>query len=152
MARDALGEMGYGRLCDTSARYHLPSDMQQSVKEGASGDDDRLGMYLGTPDGAYAYYLFGLLLCHSNRLNQEFVGLVLPDVKVGCAVQHAAPFPDELAAVALCTGTPYSRTLRTVQHAELDGGSVCYQSHLAAQRIDLANNLSFGDAADSRIT
>jgi hypothetical protein len=39
----------------------------------------------------------------------------------------------------------------TVQHAELDSGGVDHAAHLAAQGVDLADNLPLGHAADGRI-
>ncbi len=83
--------------------------------------------------------------------NQNLFNLILPDVKVWCVFKNFAPGPNEFSSVALCTRTPHCRPFTTVQHTELDGCSVGNFSHVSAQCINLPYNLSFGNAADSRI-
>ena len=45
----------------------------------------------------------------------------------------------------------HSRTLGAVEHAELDSGGVRHPAHEAVQRVNLPNEMSFTQAADSRI-
>ena len=45
----------------------------------------------------------------------------------------------------------HGRSLGAVEHAELDGAGVDHLGHFAAQRVDLADDLSLGDAADGGI-
>jgi hypothetical protein len=62
-----------------------------------------------------------------------------------------APFPDKLSAITLGSRTPYGWPLAHVQHSELDGSSIRYQSHLTAKRVYLSDYLTFSDSAYSRI-
>src|SRR5260370_11404714 len=59
----------------------------------------------------------------------------------------------ELVELLVCLGARrvHRRALRLVEHAELDSAGVDALAHLAAEGIDLADNLSLGDAADGRV-
>ena len=139
----ALGEMRYGRLGDASARHHAPSDVHEAVQECPGRDHDAACPQLGAP---YRAHSGGAAV-----LNDELVGLVLPDVKPLRRVERRAPLPNELLAVALCPRAPHGRSLAAVEHAELDCRSVRYAAHLSAQRINLPYYLSFGYTAHGRI-
>jgi hypothetical protein len=45
----------------------------------------------------------------------------------------------------------HGRALGAVEHPELDAGGVDDLAHLAAEGIDFADNLAFGNAADSGV-
>ena len=75
----------------------------------------------------------------------------MPDVETVGVVEHGAPLPDELAAVALRPGTPYGRTFRAVEHAELYCRLVGDDAHVSAQRVDFAHYLAFGNSAYGRV-
>ena len=45
----------------------------------------------------------------------------------------------------------HGRALGAVEHAELDAGGVDDLAHLAAEGVDLADDLPLGDAADGRV-
>ena len=45
----------------------------------------------------------------------------------------------------------HGRALGAVEHAELDAGRVDDLAHLAAEGVDLADDLPLGDAADGRV-
>ena len=51
MTGDALCEICNGWFGNTSARYHLASDMHESIEEGASSDDHTFGVEFCAPDG-----------------------------------------------------------------------------------------------------
>ena len=140
---DALRKVVNGRFGASSAFYHLSSYMHQAVQECSCGDDDALGVELGSPDGFYADGL--------SVSNEQFVCLVLPDVEVVGMVEDGSPFPDKLSSVALGTGAPYGRTFADVEHSELDGGFIRYDTHLSAQCIDFAHNLSLGNTSDGGV-
>ena len=53
--------------------------------------------------------------------------------------------------VGLGTRRVHRWALGAVEHAKLDGGFVDNFAHLAAQRVDLADDLPLGDAADRRV-
>lgn len=54
-------------------------------------------------------------------------------------------------AVALRARSPDSRTLASIEHAELNHGEIGSSSHDSAECIDLADDGSFGDASNRRI-
>jgi len=70
-----------------------------------------------------------MFLPFAGRLEPELVGLL----------------------VTLGAGTTDAGSLGGVQHPELDSGGVGVDAHLAAQRIDLADDLSLGQAADGGV-
>jgi len=45
----------------------------------------------------------------------------------------------------------HRRPLGRVQHAELDAGRVGHPGHLAAERVDLADELPLGQPSDGRV-
>jgi hypothetical protein len=48
--------------------------------------------------------------------------------------------------------SPDGRTLSAVEHAKLDAGLVGDDAHQAAERVDLAHDLTFADPTDRGIT
>jgi hypothetical protein len=53
--------------------------------------------------------------------------------------------------VGLRAGRMHRRPLAAVEHAELDAGRIDCPTHFAAERIDLTDDLPFGNSADRRI-
>ena len=143
VACDALGEAGHGRFGYASAGQLVAPDVHQSVEEGSGGHHHASRVQFHAP---YSLYSNG-----SSVFHDQLACLILPDVEVGGIVEHRAPLPDELAAVALCTWAPYSGSLRTVEHAELDRRGVGDMSHLAAHCVNLAHDLSLGYSAHCRV-
>ena len=75
----------------------------------------------------------------------------LLDVQVGLGLQHFAHLQAVLLLVALRARRPHGRTARSVQQAELDADGVGDFAHDAAEGIDFADEVSFGNAADGGI-
>ena len=75
----------------------------------------------------------------------------LPYMKVGLVLQYIAPCPYELGTVALGAWAPHGGAFGAVKYAELYGGSVSDESHMAAKSIYLSDNLSFSYTSDGRI-
>ena len=151
---NALREVGYGRFCDTTSSHHLPSNVHQTVEEGACCDHHTSRIEFCAPDGAHADGSDSgvpVIVVLSSLFYEQFIGLVLPDVEIFGFIEMPAPFPDELPTVALGTGAPHGGSLSYVEHTELDGGGICHQSHLSAECIDLTHDLTFGNAADGRV-
>lgn len=140
---DGTGQERAGRFGASAALNLFASDVHQSVEEGAGRDDYAAGVELCAPYGAYAGYM--------ALLGEQLGHLVLPDVQVGGVFQNLAPFLDEAHAVALGARAPHGRSFGAVEHAELDGGAVGDQARESAQRIDFANNLALGNAADGGV-
>ena len=140
---DGFCQFVRSRFGHTSPGKHDSSDVHQPVQEGTGGDDDALGVEGAAPDGEDApNFAVGY---------QELPHGVLPDVEVGRVLQHLAPCPDELVAVALGAGAPHGRAFRAVQQTELDGCLVGHSSCPSAQSVYFANDLPLGYAADGRI-
>ena len=53
--------------------------------------------------------------------------------------------------VRLRTGAVHCGAFAAIEHAELDAGFIDNPAHFAAERVDLAHDLSLGDAADGRV-
>ena len=108
---DALGEVEHGWL-GASASWHLMlAHVHESVEECSGCYHYCLCSERDAPHRLYAHRL--------AVLYDQLAGFVLPDVEVVGAVELRAPFPDELAAVALRSRAPYCRSLSAVEHAEL---------------------------------
>ena len=88
---------------------------------------------------------------NSAVFNEDFRGFVLPDGQIFLRLQPAAPLLNKARAVALGARAPHGGTFRAVEHAELYGAGICHFACASAQRIYLADNLSFGNAADGRV-
>ena len=140
---DTFGEMVHRRFCTATAFHHFTTDMHQSIEESSCGNDYAFGFEFCTPNGSYA---------HSFTLfNEQFVGLVLPNVQIFSRIKCCSPCPNKLLSVALCTGTPHSRAFSDIQHAKLYGCFVSDKSHISAQSIDLSYDLSLGNSTHSGI-
>lgn len=59
----------------------------------------------------------------------------------------------ELVSLLVCLGsrTMHRRTFTAVEHAKMNARLVDNAPHLTAERVDLADDLPFGDATDSRV-
>ncbi len=82
---------------------------------------------------------------------EEVDDLGLPDVEVGDALEEF-PHADAVEGlVALGAGAPDGGAAGGIEQAELDAGLVGDLSHDAAEGVDLADEVSFGDAADGGV-
>ena len=143
--------MGHCRLGDTTTGYHFPSYVHQAVEESSCRHDNGFGTQLHAPDGLHSYHLLRLLLCHRNRLHQQLISLVLPDIEVVGMVQDTTPFPDKLPTVTLGTRAPHGRSFTAVKHSELDGCGIRHETHLSSKSVNLPHNLSFGNTTYGRV-
>ena len=118
--------------------------MHQRLEEGAGGQDDRAGRDTrrrpgngrprpGPPrpasDSTISWRSVRFSCRFDGQLGQELVGLL----------------------VALGAGAVHRRALAPVEQAELDRGRVGEHPHRAAERVDLADDLPLGHAADRRV-
>ena len=129
---DAVGGDGFGEsvgcgFCHTSAC-----------------EDDTFGPEGDVEQGGESGYF--------SVFDDKFAHGVLPDMQIGCIFEHFAPCPDKLVAVTLCARAPHGGAFRAVEYAELDGGTVGHQSHVAAQGVYFSYDLSFGNAAYGGVT
>ena len=77
--------------------------------------------------------------------------LRLLDEEVRLGFEHLAHLHAVERLVALRARRPHCRAARCVEQAELDAAGVGDLAHDAAQRIDLAHQVSLGDSADRRV-
>ena len=86
-----------------------------------------------------------------SLFDEQVVSRLLEDAQVVLAFHHAADLLPVQDAVGLGPGRAHGRPLARVQHPELDAGAVGGERHRAAQRIDLADQVTLADAADCRV-
>ena len=140
---DALGEAEAGRFGTASPRQLGAPDVHQSVEEGACREYHATGAQDDIKVCDYAR--------DTSVFHQQLFHLILPEAQAGCVLEHLAPRPDELSAVALGTRTPHGGPFRAVQHAKLDGGTVRDESHLPSKCVYLPDYLPLGNASDGWI-
>ena len=75
----------------------------------------------------------------------------LADVEAGLRFEHFAHFDAIELLVALGAGAPDGGTARGVEQAELDADGVGDFAHDAAERVDFADEMALGDAADGGV-
>ena len=76
---------------------------------------------------------------------------LLPDAEIRLLLDDALHFELVGLFVGLGPGAVHRRPLAAVEHAELDARGVDRAAHLAAERVDLADDLPLGHAADGRV-
>jgi hypothetical protein len=87
----------------------------------------------------------------ARGIQQQVLGGAFDDVEAAKLRQNRRHgLPVELA-VGLRPRAPHRRSLAAVQDAELDAGAVDGAAHDAVQRVDLAHQVAFGEAADRRV-
>jgi hypothetical protein len=77
--------------------------------------------------------------------------LALPHLEVRFALDRTLHRAAVAGAVALRTRGAYRRPARGIERLELDRGAVGVLAHLAAERVDLADQMALGGAADGRV-
>ena len=82
--------------------------------------------------------------------HQPFDNL-LPEREVGLGLDPVLHRELILLLIRLGPGRMHGRALGPVEHAELNAGGVDDLAHLAAERVDLADDLALGDTADGRV-
>jgi len=117
--------------------------VNQAVEEGARGQDDGASGDLRAAGEFYScgFAIIDLDACSLALDDYEVVNLLQPAPHLS-AVQIAVG----LSARGLDGGTPAA-----VQQAKLYSGRVDDLRHYAAESIDFANDVAFGDTADSGI-
>ena len=140
---ELVGEQGGGGFAEATSGEVDLSDVYSAVEEGAGGEDDFTG--------AKGLALLGDDASRVVIFHEDGGDEVLSEVEVGLVFEQLFPEEGELLFVALGSGAPHGRSFGTVEHTELDHGVVGDDAGHSAQGVDLADDLSFGDAADSGI-
>jgi transcriptional antiterminator Rof (Rho-off) len=160
-----LAEQNCVRFPGTSGRILLLAAVDQSVEKSAGGDDyslraDRAAIAQPNAENAVPVPVLGeirlrrLLELNCNRWSSSTIRLChfrLLDLQIRLRLQHFAHLEAISLLVALRARRPHSRAARSVQQTELDADRIGDLAHDPAERIDFADQVSLGDAADRRI-
>ena len=126
-------------ICGTEG----PSARTRSVGRDPGLDDSRFSQLLVAGCSA---------LLTDNFLNNQIRYFRLLDREIGLGFQDFAHFQPVLLLVALRPWRPDGRSARGVQEAELDADRIGNLPHDAAKCIHFADEVAFGDTADSGVT
>ena len=118
--------------------------MGQTVEERPGGDNHGAGLHRSP----VAQHDPGHAAVPADRKRGY---LRLPDTQIGFVLKHF-PHPEAVQfLVHLRARRPHRRTARGIQQAELYAGRIGQLAHHAAQSVDLAHQVTLGDAADGRV-
>ena len=141
---EGIGQPHCRLVADAPGWNLVGADMDQAAQERPGGDDDGPGadvLAAGGPDpgdGAVA-------------AEDQVLDRIGQDVEARLIVQQALDRLFVKLAVGLGAGALDRRPLGAVENAELNPGLVDGPAHDAVQGIDLAHQLSLGQAADGRV-
>ena len=121
--------------------------MGEPVQKGSSRYDDSLGNQIAS-----------VLQPNPNNPPTRFIGnkqqlshLGLQDPQIGFVFQPLPHTNPVLLLVALRPRRPHGRTAAGVQQAKLDAHGIGQLSHHAAQGVNLANDMPFGNTSNRRV-
>ena len=124
--------------CSSSSKLFF-TNMNQTIQESSIGQHNRFRSYLQSKRSTDSFYF--------SIFNNQTFDHFLVEIKIWSPFQHHSPLLSKTHAVTLNTGRPHRRTLRFVQHLELDCSSVRNNSRVSTQCINLTHNLSFCNSA-----
>ena len=122
--------------------------MDEAVQEGAGRDDDGGGAELGAirePETDAAAGAIGA------EFEQDVGDLSFDDLEVRNALEQFAHADAVERLVALRARRPHGGATACVEQAKLDAARVGDFAHNAAEGVDLADQVTFRDAADGRV-
>ena len=117
------------------------------LKEGTGRQDhSRCQVISATPNSYAANSLAG-----RRRLNQQVFDNFLAEIHIRVGLDELLD-PELIGfLVGLSPRAVHRRALSQVEHPELNSGGIDCSAHQAAECIDLADEMPFGDSADRRI-
>src|SRR6185503_5870559 len=152
---ERLTQQHRSRLSRPPRRILLLSAMNKSVKKCPRSNDDRSCTHsaaIPKPDSDCP--LAGLSADFRRQttvLQNQIRNFSLLDLKIPLRLQNLAhPNPIGLL-VALRPRRPHRRPAGSVQQSKLDANCIRNLAHNAAQRVDLAHQVPFGNSANRRI-
>ncbi len=141
---EGVGEGGCRRVADAAAGLGDVAEVEDSAEEGAGGQDGGfagVGGAVGGGDGGKgAVRVFG-----------ETRHLGFDDGEVGLGGEEALDGGAVEGAVGLGAGAADGGAFSAVEQFEMDAGGVGGFAHQAVQRVDLADQVAFADAADGGV-
>ena len=120
------------------ARLLVGSNVHEPAQKGAGGDDDSLAEVLN--------FQGGLDPSHDAVAMEELRRLSLLDVETW--LLFADPFEAELVGlfIGLRARSPDGGTAFRIEHPKLEAGKIGVAAHLAAERVDFAGEMAFGES------
>ena len=133
-----------GSLAASAAAIFLLADMRQAVEERAGGDDHRVASTVRPSRSRTPVTAASLEIASwaTSAWRIRRFG------SFSRSIAHAQPV---LLLVALRPRRPHRRAAAGVQQSKLNPDRVRHFAHHAAQRVDFAHQMPFGDAADGWI-
>jgi hypothetical protein len=123
--------------------------MQQPLHERTGAKHDGFApIYIAT-EGFHADHALSVISW--VFLNEQLVGGLLQEGQAGLRFEHPPDFTLVGVTIGLRSGAVHGGPFATIEHVELQGGSIDGQSHGPTQGIDLADDLPFGHTANGRI-
>ena len=117
--------------------------MDAAIEEGAGSND-----HLAGGDGLSLHRLHP---AHLAVADDEGGDGILAEGEVLLVFEDGLPEEGELLFVALGAGAPHGGTFRAVEHPELYHGVIGHDAGHAAEGINFAHYLTFGDATDGGV-
>ena len=157
---EVFAEQHGGGFAAASGGIGLLAAVDEAVEERSGGDDDGAGANRASVAQAQALDAAARARAALRRslecdqlcvCNQELGHLGLLDLEVGLGLEHRAHLEAVGLLVALGAGRPDGGAARGVEQTELDADGVGDFGHDAAEGVDLAHDVSLGDAADGGI-
>ncbi len=133
-----------GWFAAASGRIGLLATMNESVEKSSGRDDDSLC----ADSAAIAQFDAARGVLFQNQLRD----FRLLHYKVRLAFQYLAHLHAILLFVALRARRPYRRSAGGIEQSELYANGVGNFAHDAAERVNFAYEVSFGDPANCRVT
>ena len=142
-----FGNAGGGRLGTAATGKLHAANVHQPVQERAVGKHHGAGGEFHAESGFHACDTRFLAIVVDGQAGNG----VLPHPQVRRLLKLMTPVFRKPHAVNLGARAPHGGAFRAVEHAELYRCTVGYHAHTAAERINLAHNLTFCYAAYGRI-
>ena len=127
--------------------------VDEAIQEGARRNDHGAGLdpaAVKQPDAARARP--ASRAAARAVLQDKVHHLGLFDSQVRLRLEHLTHLRAILLLVGLRAGRPDGGSAAGVEQSELDAGRINHLAHDAAERVDLAHQVAFGDSADGGIT
>ncbi len=139
-----LAEAHRGEIAGSPGRIVFRSDVNQALQERPGGQDHRVGLEDLADLRLHAAY--------GAPFDKQPFHACLAHPQVARGLQYALHPRTIGGLVSLSAARTDRRSLAGIEEAELDSGLVDSEAHLAAERVDLAHQMSLADSADRRVT
>ncbi len=138
-----VAETHRGEIAGAARRIVLHPDMHEALQERAGGEDYRRRL----EDLAN----LRLDAAHRAVLDDQALDARLPHLQIRRSLEHALAARAIRGLVGLRTPRTHGGSLARIQKSKLDSGLVGRQAHLAAERVNLADQVALADTADRRV-